>query len=162
MTFAKRKKKQLCKNKSPRFSLKPPVGICSLKRKNVFYYAGPQLAKQRAPRSVWYVSLHSLRDSVWLSLFMCYSRASTAVFISWYHSNTLSCYLLNLEIPETPGVWTLKESSSTRRHCRSKSCHLCSVSLQVQVIWRWEGGHVCLTRLLPKPQRVIHEDILHM
>lgn len=35
-------------------------------------------------------------------LLLSSSRASTAVFISWYHSNTLSGYLLNLEIPGPP------------------------------------------------------------
>jgi len=48
-------KEQLGRNKPLRFSLKPPAGFFSFKRKKIFCPAGPQLAKPSASRSTRYL-----------------------------------------------------------------------------------------------------------
>lgn len=61
-------KAELRRNKPPRFSLKTPVVFVALKGKRAFILLVPTLPNREPPSLLSVLRLHSLMDSLWLSL----------------------------------------------------------------------------------------------
>lgn len=152
MTSAKRIKTNSAGTSYQGFPWSLLLGFAAVKGKKAFVMLIPSLPNKEPPGLLGIC--HCIHWGILCGfLLLSSSRASTAAFTSWYHSTLYQAICLTQKSQASPGVRALKESSSTRRHCRSKAYHLCSIFLPVQIIWRWEGEHLCLTRLFPKPQR---------
>lgn len=149
------KGKELRRNKPPRFSLKAPVGFCSLKRKKGFLSCWSPACQIEIPQ-VGHVILWpgSLRDPLWLSLAISQQSQQNYfhLLVSFKFFTRIFAWTSNLSGSQEA---RLKGSSGTPRCWKSKlSLLLCTPTgpddLQVG------GGTLLLTSFFSKARESLY------
>lgn len=97
---------------------------------------------------------HCIRSGILCGfLLLSSSRSSTAVFISWHDPNPLSGYLLNPEIPEPPRSPSSAGQSKHQKTLQKQGIPPLPNASTGPDNLEVRRGHLCLTRLVPKPLR---------